>query len=190
MYLTYFIGTVLFFILAKIYIIPVLFYKGKIDKKGVKVFNYSKYAESFLVLFYFALIGLQIYLLATTLPTWYIWILPLSFCLYWLVQAMQVYINRNNCIKIDNNVFIYILKKNGKSEAGIVQIEKYRFFEGKTKGVGWGKDTGWFIRVIGNQNGEIIELEFDLDELGLEGFKKSIDETLKQNGIPTTRWNE
>jgi hypothetical protein len=37
---------------------------------------------------------------------------------------------------------------------------------------------------------ELIELEFDLDELGLEGFKKSIDETLKQNGIPTIRWNE
>ena len=35
MYLTYIIGTVLFFLLAKFYIIPVLFYKGKIDKKGV-----------------------------------------------------------------------------------------------------------------------------------------------------------
>ena len=149
-----------------------LFCKGYIDNKNWIVFNLSIYIELILTLIYLLIPCVDIYTLATTLPLWYEWILPVLFIFYFLGKAIMVFSARNNFIKIKDHQLEF--KEN--KETGLISISSYKFSYGESDAFG----KGWILELKGKKENNEVLKKFDLKTMNLNNFKKSIQKTFEK----------
>jgi len=152
-------------------------YKGYKDEKGWIIYNVPSALEFFFTILYLGLGGLSIYILASDIPIWYEWILPIVWILFCLSKAKMIYSNRNNYIKIKDNQIEYKIL----NEVDKFRFSSYKFILKKSKAISYGNDKSWFLQLesLDDQNEKSIEL--DLKDLNLIAYKKRIENHLQSN---------
>jgi len=155
------VGTYLLFALVS----RKLFYQGKLDHENYMVFNVSSVVEYAQISVFLLVALFQVYSLATTLPVWYEWIIPVIIILVFLTRGLLKFSNRNNFIKIRGNEVIY----QTDTSVGQINMKAYKIYEGE--GI---HKNNWFLEIKGTENGEDIVKEFHLNDLQLHGFRKSM----------------
>jgi hypothetical protein len=148
------------------------FCKGQVDHSNWITFNLSIYIEVFLTLIYLFIPALDIYTLATTLPLWYEWIIPIGFIFYFLAKGGMIFSARNNFIKIKDNQ----LEFKDNTETGLISISSYKFSYGESEAIG----KGWMLEIKGEKEKDEVIKKFDLKLMNLNNFKNPIQKTFEK----------
>lgn len=149
-----------------------LFCKGQIDNNNWIIFNLSIYIEVFLTLIYLLIPAVDIYMLVTTLPLWYEWIIPIGFIFYFLAKGGMIFSARNNFIKIKDNQ----LEFKDNTEIGLISISSYKFSYGESDAFG----KGWMLEIKGEKEKDEVIKKFDLKFMNLNNFKNPIQKTFEK----------
>jgi hypothetical protein len=165
-------NTLVFFAaLAGIYILfsfisRKLFFQGKVDSENYMVYNVSSVLEYAQILVFLIVIFFQINSLATTLPIWYEWIIPVIMLLVFLSKSFIVFASRNNYIKVRDNEICY----RAGDQSGSIKVESYCFFQGSDLEKG-----NWMLEIKGSDGGIDTVKNFNLNDLKLQGFRKNME---------------
>ena len=156
-----------------------LFYKGRRDKNNWQVFNLSSYAELGLTCLFLTLGIYEIVNLINSLPIWYQWIIPILWCLYLFNKSLFIFRNRNNYLMFQNQNLKYKTRK----KHGNFFIDSYKFLKKESASISY--NDSWFLFLKGHRsNDKKNDLEFDLKNLNLEGYKNAIEKYFNSIDLP------
>jgi len=155
-----------------------LFYNGRLDKNKWQVFNLSIYAEIGLTILYLFFGIYSIIELIINLPKWYEWILPILWSIIFLIKGLTIFHNRNNYLMFKNRDLKYKIT----NEEGNFSIDSYKFLKKKSDAVSLSSE-GWFLNLKGSESKK-NEIEFDLKNYNLEGFKNGIEKYFNTIDLP------
>jgi|1048.fasta_scaffold20110_3 hypothetical protein len=156
------------------------FYKGTLNEQGWHHFNLSPFAEYGLTIFYLGLGIIQLVVLFYEYPVWYKWFFPILWLLFFLLKALIYFSGRRNFIKIKGNTLSYFKSISIKEiEEAVFTFQTYQLYKNKTNYPF--KDKGWFLKLYGAED-ENKQLELDLADMNLEGFKDAIEKVLTNYG--------
>ena len=172
----YFIGGAIVYIILSL-LFKKVFYRGRVGEGNCIVFNLSLYAEIALIILFLAVGFFEIINLYYSMPIWYNWIFPIFWLLYFFVKAFFVFVNRNNSFIFNGNKLQYSVG----NERGEVEIVSYRFRQRKSEAPSFSR-SGWFLKIWISED-EADNIEFDLKNLNLEGFKEPMEEYLRNLNI-------
>jgi hypothetical protein len=163
-----------------------IFCRGRMDHDGWMTFNLSKTAEITLLVSYTAFSLLNLYYLLTETPIWYNWIIPVFVTIYFISQISTIYSAMNYFIKINGNQLTF--RRGTESEhQGEITISTWKFRDKKSDSIIGGYD--WLLEIRSQSNDQWTTIEFNLNEMNLNGFKDSIEAHLKEKGIKEFSWN-
>ena len=175
--MTFYLLALLGYIFAN-FIFKKIFYNGKLNEDNWLVFNLSPFAETMLTTLYLSVGVYEIVILSTTLPKWYEWIFTIFWILFFLMKGLFVLVTSKNYIKIKNNTVEYYKTITIKEfEKGTFDFDSYRFIIKKTEAPF--SEKGLFLELNSIED-EKKQIEFDLKEMDLEGFKDSMEKYLEK----------
>ena len=107
---------------------------------------------------------------------WFDSIIPVIWILFLVLKTLNIYANRMNFIKIKGNQIEYKSTYENKR----MKFSSYEFIRKKSNTLSWSL-TGnqeWFLKLTGEENQKKTIVELDLKDLGLEHYKKKIENQL------------